>query len=349
MDSVTQAVLGAGISGVMLGGRFGRKAYIAGAVLATLPDLDVVLDYGNPLANMIHHRGFSHSVFVLTALAIVLTLALRRFAALRQMHGGRLFTALWLTLVTHPLLDAFTSYGTQLFWPLRPVPTSLSSIFIIDPFYTVPLLVAVLAALLRGATPGTARLSAAALALSTAYLATSWGVKQYVEHKVSRHLAQDGVVVTDIFSTPQPFSILLWRVVAKSNDDHYHEIITGLLDDRRGEHIALPLNTNLAQSVAHDPMLQGLQWFSGNWLRYDAIDRHLVVTDLRMGLGAGYYSFRFNIANWHGSNPGWETVTPTRWPSGRDLDSVKLVVRRIIDEQPPLPLKQWEGRMDANR
>src|SRR3546814_5957147 len=79
MDSLTQAVLGAGIQGAMLGRYHGRKALAAGALLATLPDLDVLIDYGDPVSGMINHRGFSHSVFILTALALALTALLRHW------------------------------------------------------------------------------------------------------------------------------------------------------------------------------------------------------------------------------------------------------------------------------
>src|SRR5690625_3954527 len=150
MDSITQAALGAGITGAMLGRWHGRKAVIAGAVLATLPDLDIVIDYGDPLSQMINHRGFSHSVFVLTALSILLSALIWRWRPSRDYRFRRLFMALWLVLITHVILDALTSYGTQLWWPLRPVPASWSSIFIIDPFYTLPLLLTVLVALVAG-------------------------------------------------------------------------------------------------------------------------------------------------------------------------------------------------------
>src|SRR5690606_8928769 len=79
LDSITQAALGAGIAGAMLGRRLGRKALIAGAVLGTLPDLDILIGYGDPLSQMINHRGFSHSVFVLTALSALLTWLVHRW------------------------------------------------------------------------------------------------------------------------------------------------------------------------------------------------------------------------------------------------------------------------------
>ncbi|HCN72117.1 MAG TPA: hydrolase, partial [Pusillimonas sp.] len=129
MDSVTQAVLGASVTGVMLGRFHGRKAYVAGAVLATLPDLDVIIDYGNPIANMIYHRGFTHSVFLLTLFSLLLTWLFRLWPPTHQYSKGRLFLTLWLVFMTHVLLDALTSYGTQLFWPWLPTPTSGSSVF----------------------------------------------------------------------------------------------------------------------------------------------------------------------------------------------------------------------------
>ncbi|HBK37567.1 MAG TPA: hydrolase, partial [Halomonas sp.] len=61
MDSITQAALGAAVGGAVLGKRLGRKAIVIGALLGTLPDLDVALDYGDAIANVTEHRGFSHS------------------------------------------------------------------------------------------------------------------------------------------------------------------------------------------------------------------------------------------------------------------------------------------------
>src|SRR5690606_4785892 len=150
MDSLTQAVLGAGIQGAMLGRYDGRKALAAGALLATLPDLDVLIDYGDPVSGMINHRGFSHSIFVLTALALALTVLFLLWRRAPPYGAGRPVLTLWLLLITRPLLVAFTSYGTQLLWPLPPTPTSWSSISIIDPFFTVPLFVTVAAACIVG-------------------------------------------------------------------------------------------------------------------------------------------------------------------------------------------------------
>ena len=76
MDSITQAALGASIAGVCAPAGQRRKALLAGAMLGTLPDLDVVIDYGSDVANFTYHRGFSHSLLVLALFSFLLWLAL---------------------------------------------------------------------------------------------------------------------------------------------------------------------------------------------------------------------------------------------------------------------------------
>ena len=79
MDSVTQLALGASIATVCVPAKHRRKALVVGAVLGTLPDLDVMIDYGNGVANFTLHRGFSHSLLVLILFAVLLWLILRRY------------------------------------------------------------------------------------------------------------------------------------------------------------------------------------------------------------------------------------------------------------------------------
>ena len=345
MDSLTQAVLGAGISGAMLGRFHGRKALLAGAVLATLPDLDVFIENGDPVSAMINHRGFSHSVFVLTGLAVLLAWALRRWRPSQDYGATRLFLAIWLILITHPLLDAFTSYGTQLLWPFRPTPTSWSSIFIIDPFFTLPLLAAVVAGFIGGLEKRPPRALNWALGFSVVYLALSLLGKSVVETRVHNMLTQQGLQVQAMFSTPEPFNILLWRVVARTDNDQYVEAVSSLLDRSAPEHVRLALNTNLAKSLPDSLQLAGLRWFTDNWLRYDEIDGQLIVTDLRMGLGTGFYSFRFRMAERTQPNGAWQAVVPSRWPSDRGQSELWATLTRIWQQTPPLPLDKWEQRM----
>ncbi|MGB3288173.1 MAG: metal-dependent hydrolase [Burkholderiaceae bacterium] len=345
MDSLTQAVLGAGIQGAMLGRYQGRKALVAGALLATLPDLDVFIDYGDPVSGMISHRGFSHSLFVLTALALALTALLRRWRPSPDYSAGRLFLTLWLVLVTHPLLDAFTSYGTQLWWPLRPTPTSWSSIFIIDPFFTLPLTLAVAAAAIVGLGAKARGALRWTLYWCAAYLTLSVCAKLFVEAQARQDMERDGVAVKAVFSTPEPFNIALWRVVTKADDDSYIESVRSVFDRGPTESLRRPLNTALADALPGFAPLTGLRWFTDNWLRYDDIDGRLVVTDLRMGLGGGYYSFRFEVARRTGPQGGWTPISPVYWPNQRGTEHLPAILKRAWRQTPPLPLAQWEESM----
>src|SRR5690606_7501674 len=156
MDSVSQLLLGAAVAGAVVPAAHRRAAMLAGAALGTLPDLDsfpIALFTDDPVALMTLHRGFSHSLFVLPLLAWAIWAFFRR-------RGGRVaeaprpwLLAIGLALVTHPLLDAFTVYGTQLLWPLATPPVMWSSVFIIDPGYTLWLLLGVVVAMFAGSKP----------------------------------------------------------------------------------------------------------------------------------------------------------------------------------------------------
>jgi len=352
MDSVTQAVLGASICGSLLGRQYGRKALLAGAVLATLPDLDVFIQYPDPITAMVSHRGFSHSLFVLSGLALLIALLWKLLRPDARAPAWRLGLAVWLTLITHPLLDAFTSYGTQLMWPLHPTPATWSSIFIIDLLYTLPLLLATLVGFTRGARPSTVRACNWGLLLSSLYLACSVGAKFWAEHLATAQLSQDQVQVQvqRVYSAAQPLNILLWRVVARDDQDRECEVIVGLLDrwrapvDHRYESVCLPLNSQYLDVLPAAPELEKLRWFSGDWVRYDLVDDLLVVSDIRMGIGPGQYSFRFVVAE-RALDDTWLPVIPYRWASGRDMSEFKPVMRRIWHPLPPLPLQQWAQRI----
>ena len=73
MDSLSQFALGAGI-GVAVMGRRTRvwKAALWGGLWGTVPDLDALIDHGDPIRNMTFHRGASHSLLYLTLLSPLL-------------------------------------------------------------------------------------------------------------------------------------------------------------------------------------------------------------------------------------------------------------------------------------
>ncbi|MCJ0974463.1 metal-dependent hydrolase [Pseudomonas sp. PS1] len=344
MDSITQALLGATVQASLLGRWQGRKALLYGAALGTLPDLDVVLDFGDAIANMTHHRGFSHSLFVLSLVAVVLTWLTRRLRPDPRYSSNRLLLTVWLVLITHVLLDSFTSYGTQLFWPLTTPPVAWSSVFIIDPLYSVPLLLAVLIGAFAGLQGRRQTLAIAALSVSTLYLATTLAGKQMAERRVETVLADQGIQAEQLFSTPTPFNSLLWRVIVIEGDD-YHEALVSWFDRQPPQLVRIPRGTALASVLSESPQHARLTWFTGGVMRYDEIDGRLLVTDLRLGM-TGFHPFRFPMAERNSEH--WRLIPfVERLPAERgDLDRLKQIWRRIWGQQPPLPLAEWAAELN---
>ncbi|QNI01911.1 metal-dependent hydrolase [Halomonas sp. SH5A2] len=307
MDSVTQAALGAAVGGAVLGHRLGRKAVILGALVGTLPDLDVVIDYGDAVVNVTEHRGFSHSLFVLTGVAGLLALLSARFAPARDISTARWSTFFGLILITHPLLDALTTYGTQLLWPLESPPIAWPIVFIIDPFYSLPLLACLVIAFL---TRRVRRWCAWGLGISCVYLLLAFSAKLTVEHRLSPVLAEQGLEDAPILVQPTPFNILLWRATVVDGD-RYHESLVSVFDHDAPPRLE-PLRRGAAlESAALDSQAgQRLAWFAGPFLRYEMrpIDGELTLlaTDLRLGF-PGYHPFSFTLAT--RQDNAWQPVT----------------------------------------
>jgi len=218
MDSLSQIALGSAVAIGVMGRRTAVwKAATWGAIAGTLPDLDVVIDHGDALLNMVLHRAESHALFWLTLFAPLMAWVVSRIH--REAHlFRRWWLSLWLVLITHPLLDAMTIYGTQLLLPFTNHPYGVGSMFIIDPAYTLPLIVGVVAALrIKDATRGL-HWNAVGLLISTAYLAWSALAQAHVEQQARDSLREQGVAAERVLVTPAPFQTLLWRVVALPDD-----------------------------------------------------------------------------------------------------------------------------------
>ena len=136
---------------------------------------------------------------------------------------------------------------------------------------------------------------ATALAFSTVYLGFGLAGRVAAEHRVRDAMVAQGIEVTALRAVPMPFNTLVWRVLAKTPDDHYYEAVSGWFDRTSPEWLRLPLNPDAGANLAGSALHDRLRWFTGDWLRHDVIGDALVVTDLRMGV-AGHYTFRFKMA-----------------------------------------------------
>ncbi|MEE7561282.1 metal-dependent hydrolase, partial [Xanthomonas sp. Kuri4-2] len=288
-----------------------RAALLAGAALGTLPDLDALLLKpltSDPVTLMTVHRSFSHSLFVLPLVGALIWWLFRRFGHGRVAAApGRWFWAIQLALVTHPLLDAFTVYGTQLWWPLHPPPTMGSSVFIIDPLYTLWLLLACGAAWWLRARPAAQTVLVLGLAISSGYLGWSLLAKRQVDREADRALAAMGLADAPRFSVPMPLNTLLWRVVAMTPGGYVVGDRSLVADRGPMRFQGHPSNTQALAEVAHLASVERLRWFNRGFMRAQVVDGELVLSDLRMGLEPDY---NFNFAVARRTADGWQPIAP---------------------------------------
>ena len=154
MDSLTQIVLGAAVGEAVLGKKVGNKAMLWGALAGTIPDLDVLARYFVDTVTAIEwHRGFSHSILFSIVFAPIFGWLVWQIHKKQNASWREWSWLFFWGLFTHPILDAFTTWGTQLFWPFK-IRLAFQSIFVIDPLYTIPFLIfVVLAAFQKRTSP----------------------------------------------------------------------------------------------------------------------------------------------------------------------------------------------------
>ena len=342
MDSLSQIALGSAVAIGVMGRRTAVwKAATWGAVAGTLPDLDVVIDHGDALLNMVLHRAESHALFWLTLFAPLLAWIVSRVHREAPLFR-HWWLALWLVLITHPLLDAMTVYGTQLLLPFTNHPFGVGSMFIIDPAYTLPLVVGVVAALrMKDAARGL-RWNAVGLVLSTAYLAWSVLAQERVEQQARTSLREQGLSAEQVLVTPAPFQTLLWRVVALPDDPadpHFHEAYVSLFDGPAPVRFtAHDRGARLMATHGQAAPVSRLAAFAGGFVKLSTTpDGQLRLTDLRMGQEPDYV-FNFHLGPLHAVGS-----EPTKQVSERPLvgPALRWIGRRMwgLDLPPP-----WKGR-----
>ena len=194
MEPVTQALLGAATAEIVSGRELRGRALGWGAAIGMSPDLDILLGglhggYGEWL----YHRGTTHSLWFGFVAGPVLGWILWRWrdAGFEQTLPAWIKLAI-VALVTHPLLDGFTPYGTQFLAPFVRDRFAWNGVAIVDPFYSIVLGAGVFcAAIRRRPERWRRRRLLAALALSTGYLLAGVGVNAWVLRDLRESLAAE--------------------------------------------------------------------------------------------------------------------------------------------------------------
>ena len=318
MDPVSQVALGAAVGEAVLGRRVGRRAPVWGGLCGLLPDLDVLWPFADPVSAFTWHRGYSHAFVVLAVATPFIAWAAMRIHPATRPHWRGWLLLVFLALVTHPILDCFTVYGTQVLLPFSDLPVGWSTIFIIDPLFTVPLVIGVLVALVVRRRGLGHRMCNAGLVLGVAWLAGTVAIKAHVERVAEESLPPAGV--TRLLTIPTPFNAVLWRVVAMTDEGRFLEGYYSLLDSEPGlSFVSRPDGHALLEPLRTEPPVARVMWFSrGFFAGRERESGEIVISDLRMGMEERY-AFSFVVGRREGQAVEPAPVrqeTPLDYPPG---------------------------------
>lgn len=214
MDIVTQGLLGAVAAQSGSNHRNVRVATVTGFLAAMLADADVFIrSDSDPLLVLEYHRHFSHSLIFIPFGALIASLLLWPFLR-RHLAWVQIYAYAFLGYATAGILDACTSYGTRLLWPFSDASIAWSIISVVDPAFSLILIVSlVLAWRLRNR-----RWAWAGLALAVGYLLVGAAQHQRALAVAQGLALERGLTPQRVLVKPTMANLLLWRAIAVDGD-----------------------------------------------------------------------------------------------------------------------------------
>lgn len=290
MDSLTQIVLGASVAEACGGKKLGNKAALWGAIAGTIPDLDVFIRaYNDPIHGALMHRGFSHSIlFAMLAGPILGYLIYRIYRRKYELK-----TWIWvafMAIVTHPILDIFTSYGTQFFWPFE-WRITFNSVFVIDPLYTLPFGFLLLASLMIKRNISLRRkLNNIGLIYSCLYLVWCVVVKMIILNNTPTYFKDYQIDHSKTVVNAMPFTSFYWMIITESNTSNYIGYKSIFYPFNKNEVDTLTKNHSLLAEIENKnkEWVQTLQFMTKNCYTVVKRDDSLEVYDLKFGLASQF-------------------------------------------------------------
>ena len=269
---------------LILGKKLGWRGAAWGAFFGTLPDLDIIaLPFLDAASGIRWHRGLSHSILIMIVASLVLANPLAKF------HKSQLVTPKemgWLVFwawSTHVLVDCFTTYGTQIFEPLSSYRVAMNTLFIVDPLFTLPLIVGLVMVFRLDPKEfiKRRRIMKLAVIVSCVYFAFGLLMKFWAEGQIRNDLTEKIPNGELVAVAPSSFNTILWRGLIETEDGYYLTYWSPF-DDGGATYDFFAKNRNLAKNYEGENALEALKWFSkGHWVARERDDGTLVIIDMR--------------------------------------------------------------------
>lgn len=317
MDSLTQIVLGAAVAEYFVGRKLGNRALLYGGILGTIPDLDVFVGmfYDIVTSNEIH-RGFSHSIVFFLLLTPLLGMAIMYLERRRQLKINETFQAVFWCLFTHAILDAFTNWGTQLFWPIEHR-VAIQSIFVIDPLYTLPFIFCLIMVMRYKRDDARRRKwNIRGIAISSCYLALTVVLQAVAKHQFVKSLNAQNIAYSDVSVRPAPLTAILWNANVATPDGYYLGEYS-FFDSKPIGFDFYKKDSHLLGNMADEKVVSRLIKTSEGWWNVTHEGDKLYFNDLRFGImnddvSKPEFVFRYQLVWQNGRAVGLEAESPSR-------------------------------------
>lgn len=273
MDPISQGVVGAAFAQTAA-----RRATVAtvawyGALGGMAPDIDVLFQSPtDPILFLEFHRQFTHSLLFIPVGALLVFLVLRgiagRFRLLQGLSPGQAYLACLMGYATHGLLDACTSYGTQLFWPFSDARIAWDTMSIVDPLFTIPLLALVIAS----SRSKRVWLAWAACAWMFGFFAMGWWQHERAIKAAHQVAELRGHAPLRLSVKPSFANLLVWKSIYEYDDHYYVDAVRMGLDARwypgaRVRKLALRRDfPTLDRNSRQAGDVERFRWFSDDYL-----------------------------------------------------------------------------------
>ena len=300
MDSLTQIILGAAVGEAVLGKKIGNKAMLYGAIAGTIPDFDILATYLTDTVSALEiHRGFTHSILFSVIFAPLCGWLVSRYETYKDFKGWS-WLFFW-AFITHPLLDAHTTWGTQLFWPFE-TRLAFKTIFVIDPLYTVPFLVFLILTMFQNRTSRKRRFyNTMGLVLSSSYLVFTFFLKWMAITKFETALKDQHIAYKQIDIRPSPLNTILWSANIETEEGYFLGNYS-FFDRQPISFEFYEKNHDLLGTLALNEKVRRMVAISEGWFTIDKKQDQLFYNDLRFGLlsmekGAQNFVFQYEIVS----------------------------------------------------
>lgn len=287
MDPLTQGVLGAVASQQQAKPKFFVAASILGFLSGMAPDLDIFIrSSADPMLALEYHRHFTHSlIFIPIGSALCALFFFMLFARRVGMSFRQTYFYCFLGYATHGLLDACTSYGTQLLWPFSDMRVAWNTVSVIDPLFTLPLLLLSLLAVLRR------QRTYAIIALMWVVFYAGFGVVQRERAEafgLDIALSRGHQPVT-LEVKPSFANLLVWKVVYRTETDFYVDAVRTGFSYRHypGSHLPfLNIDASFPWLEKHSQQAKDIErfrWFSNGYIALSPFHPDRII-DIRYSL-----------------------------------------------------------------